>query len=70
MAERILEKTEVTVAGLVDKIANRELLLPKMQRRYVWRSTRVRDLLDHLHPAIQAVESLCGHRRVMLQPAF
>jgi len=26
-----------------------ELRLPEMQRRYVWRSARVRDLLDSLH---------------------
>jgi Protein of unknown function DUF262 len=26
-----------------------ELCLPEMQRRYVWRSTRVRDLLDSLY---------------------
>src|SRR6266478_3864347 len=26
-----------------------ELSLPEMQRRYVWRSTRVRDLLDSLY---------------------
>ena len=26
-----------------------ELRLPEMQRRYVWRSTRVRDLLDSLY---------------------
>ena len=26
-----------------------ELRLPEVQRRYVWRSTRVRDLLDSLY---------------------
>ena len=26
-----------------------ELRLPEMQRQYVWRSTRVRDLLDSLY---------------------
>jgi hypothetical protein len=30
-------------------IANRTLELPEMQRQYVWRSTRVRDLLDSLY---------------------
>jgi len=28
---------------------NRELLLPEMQRKYVWRSTQVRDLLDSIY---------------------
>ncbi len=49
MAERVLEKTEITVGALVDKVASKELVLPRMQRRYVWRATRVRDLLDSLY---------------------
>ncbi len=49
MAERVLEKTEVTIGALVQRIADRSLLLPVMQRQYVWRSTRVRDLLDSLY---------------------
>lgn len=42
-------KTDITVGALVEKIKNGELLLPEMQRRYVWPSTRVRDLLDSLY---------------------
>ena len=34
---------------LVGMIERGELRLPEMQRRYVWRSTRVRDLLDSLY---------------------
>jgi hypothetical protein len=42
-------KAEATVEELVSKIERGELRLPEMQRRYVWRSTRVRDLMDSLY---------------------
>lgn len=42
-------KAEATVEELVGMIERGELRLPEMQRRYVWRSTRVRDLLDSLY---------------------
>lgn len=42
-------KAENTVEELIGKIERGELRLPEMQRRYVWRSTRVRDLLDSLY---------------------
>lgn len=44
-----MAKAERTVAELVTMIANKTLELPEMQREYVWRSTRVRDLLDSLY---------------------
>lgn len=44
-----MAKTEATVQELVDMIERGKLRLPEMQRRYVWRSTRVRDLLDSLY---------------------
>ncbi|MFM8927170.1 MAG: DUF262 domain-containing protein, partial [Rhodoluna sp.] len=44
-----MAKAEATVEELVCKIERGELRLPEMQRRYVWRSTRVRDLLDSLY---------------------
>jgi hypothetical protein len=44
-----MAKAEATVEELVAMIQRRELGLPEMQRRYVWRSTRVRDLLDSLY---------------------
>jgi hypothetical protein len=43
------EKTDISVGGLVAMIERGELQLPEMQRRYVWTSTRVRDLLDSLY---------------------
>ena len=42
-------KAEASVDELVGMIERGELRLPEMQRRYVWRSTRVRDLLDSLY---------------------
>lgn len=44
-----MAKSEATVEELVDMIRRGELRMPEMQRRYVWRSTRVRDLLDSLY---------------------
>src|SRR6266699_7324777 len=44
-----MAKAEATVEELVGMITRGELRLPEMQRRYVWRSTRVRDLFDSLY---------------------
>lgn len=44
-----MAKAEASVEELVGMIERGELRLPEMQRRYVWRSTRVRDLFDSLY---------------------
>ena len=44
-----MAKAEATVEDLFSKNDRGKLRLPEMQRRYVWRSTRVRDLLDFLY---------------------
>src|SRR3972149_141642 len=44
-----MAKAEATVKELVGMIERGEVRLPEMQRRYVWRATRVRDLLDSLY---------------------
>ena len=44
-----MAKAEASIEELVGMIERGELRLPEMQRRYVWRSTRVRDLLDSLY---------------------
>ncbi|MGA7614034.1 MAG: DUF262 domain-containing protein, partial [Thermoanaerobaculia bacterium] len=44
-----MAKAEATVEELVGMIQRGELRLPEMQRRYVWRAPRVRDLLDSLY---------------------
>lgn len=42
-------KAEASVEELVSRIERGQLRLPEMQRRYVWRSPRVHDLLDSLY---------------------
>lgn len=37
------------ISELVEQVARHELVLPEMQRRYVWCSTQVRDLFDSLY---------------------
>lgn len=44
-----MPKTDIDVKELVNKVKRSELLLPEMQRKYVWPATRVRDLLDSLY---------------------
>lgn len=44
-----MAKGEAAVESLVDMIEQGRLRLPEMQRGYVWRATRVRDLLDSLY---------------------
>ncbi len=44
-----MPKVDISIRELVDKVERAELLLPEMQRRYVWPATRVRDLLDSLY---------------------
>lgn len=44
-----MPKIDTTVGNLVAMIKSGELRLPEMQRRYVWRATRARDLLDSLY---------------------
>ena len=40
---------DLTINELVAKIERGDIRLPEMQRQYVWRQTRVRDLLDSLY---------------------
>jgi hypothetical protein len=44
-----MNKVDISVNQLVGMVERGELRLPEMQRRYVWRATRVRDLLDSLY---------------------
>lgn len=47
-----MAKSEASVEELVSAIERGDIELPEMQRRYVWRSTRVRDLLPSLLPRV------------------
>jgi len=44
-----MAQTNIKVSELVNKVQRGELVLPEMQRRYIWPATRVRDLLDSLY---------------------
>lgn len=44
-----MARADATVEELVNMIERGRLRLPEMQRRYVWRSPRVRDLMDSLY---------------------
>lgn len=44
-----MAKAEASVEELVGMVERGELRLPEMQRQYVWRAPRVRDLLDSLY---------------------
>lgn len=44
-----MAKQDISIRKLVDKVSDGELSLPEMQRRYVWTSIKVRDLLDSLY---------------------
>lgn len=44
-----MPKQDISIEDLVSKINRKEIELPEMQRRYVWTSTKVRDLLDSLY---------------------
>lgn len=44
-----MQKIDISVRQLVDMIEQGDLRLPEMQRRYVWRASRVRDLFDSLY---------------------
>ncbi len=47
--ERIMGQQDLRIQELVTKIEHGDIRLPEMQRHYVWRKTRVRDLLDSLY---------------------
>lgn len=44
-----MEPTNRNIQSLVSMFLNRELLLPEMQRKYVWRATQVRNLIDSIY---------------------
>ena len=44
-----MAKADYSIQSLVGMVERGELRLPEMQREYVWRATRVRDLLDSLY---------------------
>jgi uncharacterized protein with ParB-like and HNH nuclease domain len=49
LAKSFMGKAEANVEELVSKIERGEIRLSEMQRRYVWKQTRVRNLLGSLY---------------------
>jgi hypothetical protein len=45
----MMQQQDIPIRTLVDMYKRGELRLPEIQRHYVWRSTRVRDLIDSLY---------------------
>jgi hypothetical protein len=44
-----MAKAERSVFDLVNQIKRKEIVLPEMQRRYVWKSSQVKDLVDSIY---------------------
>lgn len=44
-----MQQQNVSIGTLVDMYKRSELRLPEIQRQYVWRAPRVRDLFDSLY---------------------
>ncbi len=44
-----LETTSISIGALAERVRNRELALPEIQRSYVWNRPQVRDFLDSLY---------------------
>lgn len=44
-----MDPTNRKIQALVDMFLSRELLLPEMQRKYVWNATQARNLLDSIY---------------------
>ena len=44
-----MNKRDIDIEELIGKVKSKEITLPEIQRRYVWTSTKVRDLLDSLY---------------------
>src|SRR5215510_7781284 len=44
-----MKQQNIPIATLVDMYKRGEMRLPEIQRHYVWKATRVRDLLDSLY---------------------
>src|SRR6267142_1494698 len=44
-----MQQQNIPIGTLVDMYKRGEMRLPEIQRHYVWRATRVRDLMDSLY---------------------
>jgi len=44
-----MEPTNRSIDSLVKMYLTQELVLPEMQRKYVWKTTQVRNLIDSIY---------------------
>ena len=51
----IFSNTTLTVNQLIEKIDTGELGLPELQRPFIWKDTKVRDLFDTWHEFLKAI---------------
>lgn len=57
-----MAKSDITVEALVAKIQRGELVWPESKRPYVWRATRIRDLLSSRYQSFLAAHrKQCAH---------
>lgn len=49
MATTLFKDTTYSVFGLVEDIQSGEVALPDLQRPFVWKATKVRDLFDSMY---------------------
>lgn len=49
MSNTLFTKVDYTLSSLTDDIANGRLGLPDIQRPFVWKNVKVRDLFDSMY---------------------
>lgn len=49
MATTLFKDTAYSVFGLVEDIQSGEVAVPDLQRPFVWKATKVRDLFDSMY---------------------
>lgn len=54
--QQIFSNTTLTVNQLIEKIDTGELGLPELQRPFIWKDSKVRDLFDSM---------MCGYTRLL-----
>ena len=68
MAETVFKKVDYTLKDLVGYIQIGEIGLPDIQRPFVWKNAKVRDLFDSMYVVIQWVTCCSGKMRSRKTP--
>ena len=59
--QEIFSNTTLTVNQLIEKIDTGELGLPELQRPFIWKDSKVRDLFDSMMRGYPIGISCCGN---------